>query len=265
MSGMSGIHSLKKVTVSWSNRFLNYYLNTFLAQPLIQEDQTLPIITAPYPADKSVPWPLSCHPNGLPILPSVNNRLLSETKQIVRSFLSLTYRQSIISPTSILGYFSPLLSCLGHAANNNKASIPWSLLQEDPNKFFDAEYLPAGVLLGEISKMKSGALQSCLKHWHRRQENGDCPFRFKHVHDTDYRAVQARGKSRDASDEEIHLPDFPSSPQYVVSVFTLASSHLFVVTLFLLCQSNPRPSLRASPRLSNLNCEILIMHPLSPL
>jgi hypothetical protein len=164
--------------------------------------------------------------------------------------------------------FLILSSWLGHEANNNKASIPWSLLQEDPDKFFDAKYLPAGVLLGEISKMKSGALQSCLKHWHRRQENGDCPFRFKYVHDTDYRAVQAKGKSGDASDEEIELPDFPSSPpsivpslQYVVSLFILTSSHLLAVTLLLPSQSYPRASLRASLRLSNLNCKMLLMLP----
>ena len=36
----------------------------------------------------------------------------------------------------------------------------------DPDKFFDATYLPGRVELLEISKMKSEALQSCYAFWY---------------------------------------------------------------------------------------------------
>jgi hypothetical protein len=72
--------------------------------------------------------------------------------------------------------------------------------------------------------MKSSALQSCVQHWYRRQEAGECPFEFKHVNTADFRPVKRKGVQDPDSDEEIQLPDLPSSPsstaphiQYVLS------------------------------------------------
>jgi hypothetical protein len=100
----------------------------------------------------------------------------------------------------------------GYAAHNKKAAVPWTLLHDDPDKFFEPECLPAGVKLVEISKMKSESLQSCIQHWYKRQDAGENPFHFKHVNPADFRAVQKNSAYTDDNDEEIELPDFPSSP-----------------------------------------------------
>jgi hypothetical protein len=50
-------------------------------------------------SDKSVPWPLKSNGDGLPIFPPIKDRTLPEIKQIVRSFLTLTYR--LLLPSSL--------------------------------------------------------------------------------------------------------------------------------------------------------------------
>ena len=47
------------------------------------------------PVDKSVPWPLKSNPDGLPILPPSEGLQLPDIKQIIRSFITLHYRESI--------------------------------------------------------------------------------------------------------------------------------------------------------------------------
>jgi hypothetical protein len=88
------------------------------------------------------------------------------------------------------------------AANNSKASVPWKLLAEDPDKFFDKHYLPDGVQLMDISKMKADALQSCYRKWLQCQENGDDAFVFKHVHEAALRSDGGRKKRKATNHDE---------------------------------------------------------------
>jgi hypothetical protein len=68
------------------------------------DDENLPIQTITGPSDKSVPWPLTCNADGFPIFPSIVHRTLPEIKQIVRSFLSLTYRLYLFSLLYVLTF-----------------------------------------------------------------------------------------------------------------------------------------------------------------
>jgi hypothetical protein len=43
-------------------------------------------------ADKSVPWPLKNDENGYPTLPDMVGKSLPDLKDIVRSFVTLSYR-----------------------------------------------------------------------------------------------------------------------------------------------------------------------------
>jgi hypothetical protein len=98
----------------------------------------------------------------------------------------------------------------GHTAGNDKVSVPWTVICNDPDKFFDKKYLPAGVALKEISKMKADALQSCYGHWYTRQERGACAFRFKRVDPGDIRVKDRKRKPNAAigvSDEEGDVPE----------------------------------------------------------
>jgi hypothetical protein len=90
----------------------------------------------------------------------------------------------------------------GHAANNPKAAVPWSALLNSPNKFLDKCYLPDGVLLTEISKMKGGALNACINHWSGRIGKGEIAFRFKAVEDSHLREVDVKKKRRAPRDKE---------------------------------------------------------------
>jgi hypothetical protein len=105
--------------------------------------------------------------------------------------------------------------------------VPWKLIAEDPDKFFDPMYLPGQVELLEISKMKAEALQSCYTFWYKRQERGQEVFVFKHVHSADFRdPAQKRKRGAAASDDDDdddddpvgyvdkkHLPFSPSPPR----------------------------------------------------
>jgi hypothetical protein len=108
--------------------------------------------------------------------------------------------------------------------------VPWKLIAEDPDKFFDPTYLPGRVELLEISKMKSEALKSCYAFWYKRQERGQEVFVFKHVHSADFRdPAQKRKRGAAANDDDDdedddddddgvgyvdkkHLPFSPSPP-----------------------------------------------------
>jgi hypothetical protein len=75
-------------------------------------------------------------------------------------------------------------------------------LQKSPNKFLEPGYLPDGVLLTEISKMKAGSLNACVLHWATRVEEGQIAFRFKAVEDCHMRGVAAKKKRAPSSDDE---------------------------------------------------------------
>lgn len=85
--------------------------------------------------------------------------------------------------------------------------MPWSALVKSPNKFLDKCYLPDGVFLTEISKMRGGALTACIHHWSGRISKGDIAFRFKAVDDAHQREVDVKKKKRRAApDEEPETP-----------------------------------------------------------
>jgi hypothetical protein len=65
---------------------------------------------------------------------------------------------------------------------------------KSPNKFLEPCYLPEGVLLTEISKMKGGPLNACIRHWSGRVHKGEIAFRFKAVEDSHLREVNATKK-----------------------------------------------------------------------
>jgi hypothetical protein len=49
------------------------------------------------PKDKSVTWPLGLDQDGWPILPAGGDLSTSDLKDIVRSFVTLTYRKEFLS------------------------------------------------------------------------------------------------------------------------------------------------------------------------
>jgi hypothetical protein len=111
----------------------------------------------------------------------------------------------IVSLFCKASHFVITTSNSGKAANNTTASVPWTLIAAHPDKFFEPKYLPNGVKLVEISKMKSDALQSCYSHWYQRQQRGVEAFLFKHVQDSDVRipaSKRKRGPAAAADDDD---------------------------------------------------------------
>jgi hypothetical protein len=62
-------------------------------------------------------------------------------------------------------------------------------------------YLPSGVQLTDISKMRGKDINECLSHWSERVEKGEIAFRFKAVEESHLR-VQKSKKKRSAPDSE---------------------------------------------------------------
>lgn len=91
----------------------------------------------------------------------------------------------------------------GHAANNPHAVVPWSALEESPDRFLEPGCIPADIQLKEISKMKAATLNACISHWMTRVEKGKIAFRFKAVEDAHRREQKPRKKRRQPlSDDE---------------------------------------------------------------
>ena len=71
----------KKVRISYPYNYLIYLLSQTEEEGIIQQK-----------TEKSVPWPLEVDKNGYPILPSTVGKSLPDIKDIVRSFVTLSYR-----------------------------------------------------------------------------------------------------------------------------------------------------------------------------
>lgn len=80
--------------------------------------------------------------------------------------------------------------------------MPWKSLVETPDKFLELCYLPAGVQLTDISKMKAKSLNACLLHWSERVQNGDIAFRFKAVEESHLRVPKSKKKRPSPASEE---------------------------------------------------------------
>lgn len=159
--------------------------------------------------------------------------------------------------------------------------MPWTLISNTPDKFFDPDYLPSGVQLVEISKMKSEALQSCYSFWHARQKAGDDAFLFKHVHSSDFRLPSNKKTSTHDPQEEgsgqhitrnqsipdpqeecssqhvtsLNLP--PSAPSdaaplYDLIILVLIMSLMIIRIINRMQDMSPRPSHPPSPHLDDV-------------
>jgi hypothetical protein len=84
----------------------------------------------------------------------------------------------------------------GRTAKNPHAVVPWAALSKSPDDFFDPTNLPEGVELQEISRMKGGALNRCIRHWLECAEKGDVAFQFKTVQDSHRREGRGKGKGK---------------------------------------------------------------------
>jgi hypothetical protein len=100
--------------------------------------------------------------------------------------------------------------------------VPWKALAETPDKFLESHYLPAGVQLTDISKMKGKDINECLLHWSKRVEQGDIAFRFKAVEESHLRVPKSKKKrpAPKSEDEGEH-----SSEEDYTSTRTQLKSH----------------------------------------
>jgi hypothetical protein len=141
-------------------------------RPLVDEEE----MPSRKSTDVSVPWDLSTDHEGWPILPLELNLPLPQLKEMLRSFLTLTYRKHIFCPQ-----YSKLDKHLGNATKNQKVAVPWQLIADNPKKLISNEYLPEGVHIREPSKMPYVDVRRLCDFLHCRQTLGQKLFRFQHV------------------------------------------------------------------------------------
>src|ERR1700719_2149437 len=79
--------------------------------------------------DVSVPWDLLTDHEGWPILPLELNLPLPQLNEILQSFLTITYHESILfkSP-SLTSHFQNV----GNTTKNKKVAVPWQLIADAP-------------------------------------------------------------------------------------------------------------------------------------
>jgi len=129
--------------------------------------------------DVSVPWDLSTDHEGWPILPLELNLPLPQLKEILRSFLTLTYCESIFCLNS--PSLTSIFQNIGNTTKNQKVAVPWLLIADQPHKFISKEYLPDGLQIREPSKMHYVDVRHLCDFLCHRQTLGQKIFRFQHV------------------------------------------------------------------------------------
>lgn len=147
--------------------------------------------------DKSIPWSLESNEDGWPVLPEEDNLRAPDLKDIVRSFITLTYSESTLSSTLP----SDATHITGRMTNNELVAVPWGAIANDQDKYLDWSYLPAGAKIREPSKMLAMDVRTLFRHWKKRQTRGRDVFRFKMVEKSHVRVpVGKRRKNFDWSD-----------------------------------------------------------------
>ena len=157
--------------------------------------------------DVSVPWDLSTDHEGWPILPLELNLPLPQLKEILQSFLTLTYRESIFCLNS--PSLTSIFQNIGNTTKNQKVAVPWQLIADNPQKFISNEYLLDGVHIREPSKMHYVDVRRLCDFLNSRQTLGQKIFRFQHVlpHHLRLRSSRHLVNHHPQSDQE---PLFPS-------------------------------------------------------
>ena len=91
MCGMSGINICKGKWRLVCNKPLLILIDILLIDFQLKMMRTM-TTTSKLVTDKSVPWPLKVDKNGYPTLPEVQDKSLPDVKDIVRSFVTMSYR-----------------------------------------------------------------------------------------------------------------------------------------------------------------------------
>jgi hypothetical protein len=144
--------------------------------------------------DKSLPYDLDVDEDGWPIVPEGDKVSLQRLKDIVRSFLTVTYRKYFN-----FGDVSWPDLVVGRTTHNKHVPVPWTVLQNDQDKFVDEMYVPENGAIKDPSKMKWEELRELCNFWKKRQAKGEPVFRFKtvmqsHMREDDRPAGRNKGK-----------------------------------------------------------------------
>ena len=79
----------------------------------------------------------------------------------------------------MIPYKSYFNQTIGLCSKNPKATVPWKAVHEQPEEFFDAEFMPVGVNLREPSKLVKDETREILSHWNQRQADDQVRWTFK--------------------------------------------------------------------------------------
>lgn len=126
--------------------------------------------------DKSLPFTLQTDAEGWPMLPEGDNLRLSKLKEVIRSFITMTYSEWEENERD---HHSPFRT--GHASHNRHVAVPWSELMLHPGEYFEDNDVPSGITIKEPTKMRLGDLRALHAFWLKRQEQQTPALRFKNV------------------------------------------------------------------------------------
>lgn len=163
-------------------------------------------------------WALQKDVNGEIILPDLDETItLQNKKQILRSFLTATYRMFSFSFSIFWSTCDVSLMDLGDFTNNRKAAVPWGELAATPGKWI--KNWDDSMVLKEPTKMVSSAVDTVYHFLLDGQSRGE-PLVWIQAADRDKRSAsrggEGKGKARevkpksddDQSEEEVrHIED----------------------------------------------------------
>ena len=118
---------------------------------------------------------------GFPLVPpALEGDSLAYMKRVIRSFVTVHYRELTSHPSHAFPLNSP-----GFASGRKQDRVPWKQIKDHTADFIEARYLPEPVgdgppAIEDPSDMKKEQITRLLEHW-RRPVAGSDLFRFSHV------------------------------------------------------------------------------------
>lgn len=132
---------------------------------------------------------LDCNEDGYPKLPLPRQQgaKLAEEKELIRAFMTTTYRKCYVT---ILGCES--YRVVGQASGNEKAVIPWGDLALRASEYIKGEYVPDGIVFRDPSHLRQDDVTALLSHWYQRQQEDEKVLRFHRVLGAENELIEPR-------------------------------------------------------------------------
>jgi hypothetical protein len=101
----------------------------------------------------------------------------------------------------------PLITAIGKHSGNPNSSVPWGLLQKNPEQWIEDKYWPRSITIQDPSHINLKQAMELYNLWQHRQDDKKVPIKFQTVTHGETVAFDNHKRKRDAeSSSDQHQP-----------------------------------------------------------